>query len=191
MRVARLAALGALVGGCTCGDGASGGDVGAVAALEAAAQAALIERVPEVERLWTDAREGDETELARLASREGSAGLVERATDPRFRSTALAAMGHALGLGALPTLGQSAKSGPESEALVAVDSAARLAANKREQGDPEEVDELRDGCAALLASATDRARPRLVRVGAVRALRMLVDRGCVKSADIPTELDVK
>ena len=191
MKRARLLAFALVLGGCTCGKAQPAADGGVAESSEAAAQAEIVGRPPQVEQLWSDAREGDETELARLADREGAAGLVERASDPRFRVTALQAMGSSRGFAALPTLGLAAKNGAESEALMAVDSAAQLAAAKRRQVEPDEADELREGCAALLASAKDTSRPRLVRVGAVRTLRMLVDRCGVKAGDIPTDVDVK
>ncbi|HEX4513980.1 MAG TPA: hypothetical protein VH054_10600, partial [Polyangiaceae bacterium] len=71
-------------------------------------------------------------------------------------------------------------------------SADAIAARKREQVDPEDDDELAAGCASLLAAAKNTQRARPIRVGAVRALRMLADRpACVKPSDIPTDVDAK
>jgi hypothetical protein len=68
---------------------------------------------------------------------------------------------------------------------------AIIASQKRSQVDPEDALELRDGCDSLLVAARDATRPRAVRVGAVRALRMMSDRGCVNQSDIPADVDVK
>ena len=57
--------------------------------------------------------------------------------------------------------------------------------------DPEDAEELKAGCAALLVAAKDLARPRPVRLSAIRALRMLVEDHGVSPADIPTDLDAK
>jgi hypothetical protein len=185
-----LVLLAALLSGCTCGksDASAGGEGGIADAFSAEVS---IERPADVEQVWTDAKDGDEAELARLADREGPMGLVERSVDARYRLTALRAMGYTDGYVALPVLGNAAKSGPVEEATAATDSATALAAQKRRQVDPEDALELREGCDRLLESAKDPARPRPVRVGAVRALRMLTDSGCIKASDIPADVDVK
>jgi hypothetical protein len=55
--------------------------------------------------------------------------------------------------------------------------------------DPEDAEELRDGCERLTVLATDATRPRPRRVAAVRALRMMpcpaIDGG------LPTDLDAR
>ncbi len=155
--------------------------------------------------LWTRAKEGDDDELARLAAREGIRGLEERASSSQYRVTALRAMAFTPGYSALATLGAAAEKGTDDEGRAAVDSADAIAARKREQVDPEDDEELQAGCASLLAAAKNPARARPIRVGAVRALRMLVDGSdevgtsrarttrprCVKAADIPADVDAK
>ncbi len=179
----------ALIARCKCGDG-NAADA-APPWLDAAADV-NVARSPQMEELWTRAKDGDDDELERLAQREGIRGLEERATSPQFRVTALRAMAFAPGFSALPTLGAAAASGTDDEALAAVGSADAIAARKREQVDPEDDEEMQSGCAQLLATAKDAKRARPIRVGAVRALRMLADRPkCVKPADIPTDVDAK
>lgn len=151
-----------------------------------------VARSAQMEELWTRAKDGDDDELARLASREGIRGLEERATSPQFRVTALRAMAFAPGFSAMPTLGAAAESGTDDEARAAVESADAIAARKRAQVDPEDDEELASGCAGLLTAAKNAARARPIRVGAVRALRMLADRPkCVRPADIPNDVDAK
>lgn len=151
-----------------------------------------VTRAAEIEELWTRAKDGDDDELARLAAREGERGLEERAAMPQHRLTALRAMAFAPGFSAFATLGAAAEKGTDDEARAAVTSADAIAARKRAQVDPEDDDEMAAGCAALLTTAKNKTRAREIRVGAVRALRMLVDRPhCAKAADIPADVDAK
>ncbi|CAN5328188.1 hypothetical protein BH09MYX1_BH09MYX1_44560 [soil metagenome] len=197
MSVRLFAALGlalacAAAGCSSCKGDARDADAGASddgTAGEASAPLAL--RTAEDERLWVEAKDGDEDELRRLAAREGASGLGERSTDPALRMTALRAMAFAEGFAQLPALGAAAATAPEAEATIAADSAVTLAARPRAQVDPEDAEELHDGCGALLGAAKDMTRPKLVRTSAVRALRMLADQGYVNAADIPTDLDAK
>jgi hypothetical protein len=192
--VRRFAALALvlLVVACDRGKPASTGDASAATDADGGSDPApVVERTPDVEQLWTEAKDGDDDALARLAVREGPAGLVERAGVVALRPTALRALGHTEGWVGLPTLAAAAKGDPEELATFAVQSASMLAARKRRQVDPEDAAELREGCDVLLAAAKDATRPRPVRVGAVRALRMLLDRGCAKASDIPADVDVK
>ena len=174
----------------TCGSTPSDGD-GGPPATDAAEPVVHLERTPETERLWAEAKDGDENELSRLANVEGAAGLAERAADPAYRRTALRAMAYAEGFAQLPTLGDAAAKGAPDEAQIAAESAAILAARVRRPVDPEDAEELKIGCTALLAAAKDVGRPRPVRLAAIRALRMLVDDHGVAAADIPTDLDAK
>lgn len=175
---------------CTCGKTSPTVDSDAMLDASTVDATADIERPEDIERAWTEASDGGDSELMRLADREGPAGLVERCIDPRYRLTALRAMGYTTGYVALPELARAAL-GPEDEAIAGVDSAALIAAQKRRQVDPEDALELREGCDGLLVAARDTTRPRAVRVGAVRALRMMSDRGCVNQSDIPGDVDVK
>jgi len=183
-------AIAAVLAGCKCGSGAPA-DSGAPVWLEAGVDA-NVARAPDVEELWKQAADAGDDELERLALVEGTAGLEERATMPAHRVTALRAMAFTPGFSAFPTLGAAAAHGSEEEATVAALSADAIAARKREQVDPEDDDELAAGCASLLAAAKDATRPRPVRIGAVRALRMLSDRpACTRPEAIPTDVDVK
>ena len=178
--------------GCSSCKGADGsGDAADAAAVEAAV-IPVVTRTPEDERLWVEAKDGDEDELRRLAAREGATGLVERSTDAAFKVTALRAMAYAEGFAQLPALGAAAATAPEADATIAAESAAILAARRRSQVDPEDAEELHDGCGALLGAAKDTTRPKKVRVAAIRALRMLGDQpGCVDLAQVPSDVDAR
>jgi hypothetical protein len=138
---------------------------------------------------WAAASEGDAEELGRLARRVGCEGLRERADAPELRTTAARAMQYCGDFSELPWLAQLAAGASDDEARAALESIVELAARPRRATDPEDADELHAGCAALLdlARATDRPKER--RVLAIRSLRMLADRGCVKRSEIPTDLD--
>ncbi len=133
---------------------------------------------PEEQKSWDEAKDGDENDLARLANKEGPSGLTERAADPALRSTALRAMGYTRSLVGLPLLGESAKSDADPLASAAVASAEMLAAEPRRAWDPEDAVEVRQGCDKLKAAAANAARPKAVRDGAARAVKMLADLGC-------------
>jgi len=180
----------ALLARCKCGGGAPS-DAG-VPWLDAGDAEVDAARPADVEELWRQAGDAGDDELARLAASEGAEGLEQRAAVSAFRITALRAMGFTPGFSSLPTLGAAAQRGTPDEARAAVESADAIAARKREQVDPEEDDELGAGCAALLAAAKDATRPREVRIGAVRALRMLADhKPCPRASEIPTDVDAK
>jgi hypothetical protein len=140
---------------------------------------------------WAAAKEGDPEELARLADLVGCEGLRDRAETRDLRLSAITAMQYCRDFSELPFLTQVAAAGKDDEARAALDAVVELAARPRRATDPEDADELHVGCATLLdlARATDRPKGR--RVVAIRALRMLADRGCVKRADIPTDLDAR
>ena len=145
--------------------------------------------------LWTRAKAGDADDLARLADREGASGLVARASeDAAWRLAAIRAMAFVDDPGAfeaLPSLARAARTGDDAEAMAALESAGDLASRPRRAVDPEDAAELREGCDLLLALAKDTQAPRPRRIASVRALRMLADRGCVKVADLPTDLDAR
>jgi hypothetical protein len=145
--------------------------------------------------LWTRAKAGDADDLARLADREGAAGLVARASEgATWRLAAIRAMGFVDDPGAfeaLPLLARAARTGDDAEATAALESAGDLASRPRRAVDPEDAAELREGCDLLLALAKDPEAPRPRRIASVRALRMLADRGCVKPGDLPTDLDAR
>lgn len=149
------------------------------------------ERTPELVELWKRAGEGVEEDLMRLGQTEGAAGLAEGATTPETRLLAARAMAHAHGLAGLAWLGERAASDDLEIAREAARSAVALAGRGRDQRDPEDAEEMRAGCKWLLAAARDERRDRQVRVDAVRAVRLLLDRGCAKAEEVPTSLDVK
>lgn len=133
------------------------------------------ERPAEIQRLWDEANDAGEDELARLANAEGPAGLEERAVDPNLRARALAAMAYTRTLEGLALLGESAARDPDPLALIAVESAQMLASNPRRSRDPEDALEVKKGCEGLRAARDDGKRPKSVRDGATRALSMLAD----------------
>ena len=137
--------------------------------------------------MWTSARDGTTEDLASLATHEGAAGLVEAASETELRATALRAMGYAQGWAQLPLLVTAASGNDEDEARLALASVLELAARPRRSEDVEDVEELRDGCAKLLALAREASRARERRVSAIRALRMMP---CPKQ-DLPADLDAR
>ena len=147
---------------------------------------------PRLAELWERARSKDVTadDLARLAKREGSTGLVERGQmDEGLRLSALRAMAFTDDFVGLAWLADVGVSGSDEEASAALESAVDLAARPRRAVDPEDADELHAGCERLLAMAKEKSTARARRIVAIRALRMLVDRGCAPEKDIPTDLD--
>lgn len=164
-------------------------------ATPAASAAFVPESAPVAEDLWTRAKEnvasGDGDDLARLADREGMTGILARSEDPAWRATAIRAMGYTGGFDALPWLAGVARGASNDDAATALDVLVDMAARPRVAVDPEDAAELREGCDALLALAKDGQAAKSRRIVAIRALRMLSDRGCVASADIPTDFDIK
>jgi len=201
---AALAAAGVALLGVTAGCGkstapsspgsggsASGAPVAAVASVAAGGDGGLPAMEGREAAQWAMAKEGEAEELARLADLEGCEGLRERADDAELRMTAIRAMQYCRDFSELPWLAQIAAGPSDDEAKAALESVVELAARPRRATDPEDADELHTGCGALLELARAQERPRARRVLAIRALRMLADRGCAKKADIPTELDAR
>ena len=141
--------------------------------------------------LWARATDGGDEDLARLAQREGSAGLVERGADVARRMTALRALAYAQDFVALPWLVEIAWGKDDGEATASLDSIAELAARPRRAVDPEDGAELRAGCDRLLALAKSDKPSKERRIVAIRAIRMMADRACATAEEIPTELDAK
>ncbi len=137
--------------------------------------------------LWEYAKDGEVEDLAELAVHEGAAGLVEAASDPALRRTAIRAMAYAHGWAQLPFLATVAKGKSDEEARLALESIVELAARPRTSEDPEDAEELREGCEALGSLARDTARPRARRVAAIRALRMMP----CPPMELPTDVDAK
>jgi hypothetical protein len=140
---------------------------------------------------WAHAKDGDDEDRMRLVDLVGCTGLRERAGDPQWRATAIHAMAFCGDFSELPWLVSLGTGGSDPLALDALQSVVDLAARPRRATDPEDAEELGEGCRALLGFARDAHGPKPRRVVAVRALRMLSERGCVKAADVPTDLDAK
>jgi hypothetical protein len=141
---------------------------------------------------WASAAEGDPEELLRLANLVGCEGLRERAlADASLRRVAVRAAAYCPDLSELPWLAEVAGGPDDAEARSALETIGDLAAAPRRATDPEDAPELHEGCASLLALSRAVERPKERRVLAIRALRMLAERGCVTRADIPAELDAR
>ena len=140
---------------------------------------------------WALAKDGDDEDRMRLADRVGCSGLRERVDDPGLRMTAIRAMAYCSDFGELPWLAEVAATGGDEEAGAALEAILEEAASPRRATDPEDAEELGAGCGTLLSLARAPDRPRSRRAKAVSALRMLVDRGCVKAGDIPKDVDAK
>ena len=186
-----------------CPKGAAQTDAGPPSIAQAMpASAAPPARPPEIDALWVRAKEaaspdaGEDADtladdLARLARREGVAGLIERGAHPTWRNVAAQAMGYTDGFSAMAWLGEVAAGPDDPDATSALESAVMLASQRRHQVDADDEEELHAGCDKLLALAKDVKAPRRRRVLAVRALRMLTDKGCAKPSDIPNDVDAK
>jgi hypothetical protein len=138
---------------------------------------------------WARANAGDEDALLRLVDHLGCDGVRERAREASLRTAALRAMSRCPDFSELPWLADVATNGSEADATEALGAIVDQAARRRRATDPEDAEELSEGCAKLLALARATGSPRARRVNAISALRMLADRGCVKRSDIPTDLD--
>lgn len=139
---------------------------------------------------WKHALDGGDEDLAALAVHEGAAGLVEASNEPGSRKIALRAMAFARGWAQLPTLATVAAGDNEEDARVALDVMVDLAARPLTTEDPEDAEELREGCEKLLALARDKGRPRERRLPALRALRMMPCPASDAGA-MPTAFDAK
>jgi hypothetical protein len=140
---------------------------------------------------WGAADAGEPSELMRLVDVVGCSGLEGRAAVPALRPVAVEAMRYCPDFSELPWLADIAARADDALARAALEAIVDQAARPRRAVDPEDADELHAGCASLLALARSAEQPRPRRVEAVRALRMLSERGCVARSDIPTDLDAK
>ncbi len=148
---------------------------------------------PRETALWAaaTAKDADPEEWMRLVDQLGCERIHERAAEPELRATALQAMQFCPDFSELPFLAQVGTEGVDADARAALGSVAALAARSRRSVDPEDADELHSGCLTLLALARATDRPKERRVLAIRSLRMLAEYGCVKRADLPTDLDAR
>ncbi|MCL2450954.1 MAG: hypothetical protein FWD17_18575 [Polyangiaceae bacterium] len=140
---------------------------------------------------WARAKGGDEDELGRLAEALGCTGLRERAAVPALRATALRAMGSCGDFSELAWMAEVAAGGSDADSAIAFESIIDLVARPRRALDPDDADEVAEGCRTLLAVARAADGPRARRVGAIRALRMLSERGCTEANALPSDLDAK
>jgi hypothetical protein len=140
---------------------------------------------------WSAAGQGDSEELMRLADLVGCDGLRERAEQADLRLTAVQAMQYCPDFSELPWLVDLAAQKDDRQARTALETIDSLAARPRRATDPEDADELHAGCGALLALARSPSHAKDRRILAVRALRMLSERGCVRREDIPKDVDAK
>jgi hypothetical protein len=191
--VPALLALWGLAAVAHCGRATSNASAAAAAVRDAAVDALDPEAGEPMDsreaEQWARARTGDEDERIRLAALVGCTGLRERASDPALRRTAILAMAHCPDFSELPWLVDVGTGAHDDEALDALEAVVDQAARVRRATDPEDADDLHAGCGALLSLARTPAVSRPRRVRAVRALRMLADRGCVALADIPHDVD--
>ncbi|MCL2724340.1 MAG: hypothetical protein FWD69_07880 [Polyangiaceae bacterium] len=195
MRSCYAVVLAALVGVCSaCGKTGSGTAPNATPAEASAASVARVSAPADAGfailrdvAMWAHAKEGDEEDLATLATHEGAAGLIEAAAEPALRTTALRAMGFAPGYAQTPFLARVAAGKDDADAKLALDALVEIAERVRRQDADEDADELGDACNQIVALAKDTGRPKERRIPAIRALRMLP---CPK-AGIPTDLDAR
>jgi hypothetical protein len=140
---------------------------------------------------WARAEQGGDEDRMRLVDLVGCDRLREQAARPKLRATAIQSMAYCRDFSALPWLAGVAASARGNEGIDALDAIVEQAARPRKSTDPDDADELADGCHRLLALSRAPQQPRARRVRAIRALRMLAERGCVNRADIPTDLDAR
>jgi hypothetical protein len=184
-----IALLFATCGACRKSGSTSGPTSASASASGSASGASAPQPVhaPIDDKMWAAAKDGEEEDLATLASHEGAVGLVEATKDPALRPTAIRAMGYARGWAQLPYLVTAASGDDQNDAKAALESIEDLAARPRRSEDNEDAAELQEGCEKLLVLAKDAKTDRGRRISAIRSLRMMP---CPK-ADLPTDLDVR
>jgi hypothetical protein len=140
---------------------------------------------------WKRAEQGGDEDRIRLEDLLGCERLREAAEHPQLRATAIQAMAYCGDFSMLPWLVEIAASAQGDEAIEALDAIVEQAARPRRATDPEDANELGEGCHSLLDLARAHRQPPARRARAVRALRMLAERGCVNRDEIPRDLDAK
>jgi hypothetical protein len=100
---------------------------------------------------------------------------------------ALRAAPSARGYAHVPWLAETAASGVDEDARLALDALADVGARVRRAEEHEDEEELAGGCARLATLARAVDRPRARRVGAIRAARTLP---CPK-VELPADLDAR
>lgn len=144
-----------------------------------------------LDELWRRAGEGDALDLARLADREGAAGLLEGFEEGGVLArTALAALPFADdGEVAYGRLAEVVRQLARADAVAPLVAIGGIAARPREQREPLDPVGRRAAGDAVLAVAKDVDAPREARVAAVSAARALAEHGAVDKAAIPTDVD--
>jgi hypothetical protein len=127
------------------------------------------------------AASADDDDLARIAQREGAAGLEAKlgATDVNLRRAAIAALAFVAEeerFDALPDLARLASAGDADDASRALATIEALAARPHRAVDREDAVPLHDGCALLVPLSRLPEDPRAR--SAARSLSMLADFGC-------------
>jgi len=145
------------------------------------------------DELWRRALEGDPADLARLADREGAGGLLEGLEEGGpIGLAALAALPWADDAdAAYQRLGEIVRQLDPTATLPVVQAIVDMAARPRRQTEPLDPPGLRSCAEALLTLAEKKSLAKSVRAPAISALRLLVEKGAVSAASIPTDLDPK
>jgi hypothetical protein len=145
------------------------------------------------DELWRRALDGDPVDLARLADREGTGGLLEGLEEGG--PIALAALA-ALPLAddrdaAFQRLGEIVRQLDARAVGPVVQAIAEIASRPRRQTEPLDPPGMRSCGDALLTLAEQKSVAKPVRARAISALRLLAERGAVNAEKIPTDLDLK
>jgi hypothetical protein len=145
------------------------------------------------DELWRRALEGDPSDLARLADREGAGGLLEGLEEGgAIGLTALAALPWTDDAdAAYQRLGEIVRQIDPTATGPVIAAILDMAARPRRQTEPLDAPGLRSCADALLALAERKSLAKNVRAPAISALRLLAERGAVSAAAIPSDLDPK
>jgi hypothetical protein len=145
------------------------------------------------DELWRRASAEDPVDLARLADREGAAGLLEGLEEGgAVGLTALAALPFADDAeAAYARLGEIVRQVDPNESVPLVTAVEAIARKPMQQREPVDPVGMRSCAAALLALARRTDLPAAVRAPAISALRLLAERHGIDRAAIPTDLDPK
>ena len=145
------------------------------------------------DELWRRAEDGDPVDLARLADREGAAGLLEGLEEGGpIGLAALAALPFAHDAdAAYQRLGEIVRQLDPAAVLPVVETIVGMAARPRRQAEALDPPGLRSCAEALLGLAERKSVAKNVRAPAISALRLLAERGAISASAIPTDLDPK
>ena len=143
--------------------------------------------------LWQLAAAGDAADLARLADREGAAGLLEGLEEGG--PTGIVAL-EALPFtddaeAAYQRLGEILRQVDADQSAPFVRAVGAIARRPPRQSEPVDPEGMRFCAQALLALSRRTNAPASLRAQAISALRLLAERHAVDPAAIPTDLDPK